>query len=293
MSAAPQAPEESAAAGQLPSFVVIGAMKCGTTSLHGYLDSHPDVCMSRDKETDYFIAEHNLGRGAAWYRGQFADSAAARGESSPNYTKEHLFPGVARRMAGLLPDARLIYCIREPVARMVSHYVHNFAHGREGRSFEAAVAEADNNYLLTSSYARQLRPFLEHYGEDRLLLVSAEALRGEPLAVMTAIFEHIGVTPAGDAGRFSREVHSSERKKRRSPLEIRVSNPVLRRLMRPLLPRRLTERRSFDRPAVPEALRGELMQRLAPDLAATAALYRRRGVGGLPAYLADGQDQRM
>ncbi|NNM01669.1 MAG: sulfotransferase family 2 domain-containing protein [Gammaproteobacteria bacterium] len=280
-----QTAAETGHAPQLPTFIVIGAMKCGTTSLHGYLNTHPDVCMSTDKETDFFVAEHNFSRGLDWYRGQFAIPARARGESSPNYTKSHLFAGVADRMYAQLPEARLIYCIREPVARMVSHYVHNFAHGRESQPFEQAVAEPENNYLLTSSYARQLQPFVERYGEDALLLVSAESLRADPLSVMSAIFHHIDVTPGGSAGQFSQQMHTSGRKKRRSPLEIHVENPLLRRLIRPLLPRRLTERRSFDRPQVAAGLRENILGRLAADRQATAALFQRRGVGELPAYL--------
>ena len=84
----------------LPTFVVIGAMKAGTTTLHAWLAEHPDVCMSARKELDFFVEDGNWERGVGWYRLRFVSCAAekARGESSPNYAKIHAAPGVPKRM---------------------------------------------------------------------------------------------------------------------------------------------------------------------------------------------------
>jgi hypothetical protein len=84
----------------LPTFVVIGAMKAGTVSLRHYLDEHPDVFLDG------------------------ADQAAAIGECSPSYTMAPAFRGVAERMAQVIPDARLVYVVRDPIARMQSMYMH-------------------------------------------------------------------------------------------------------------------------------------------------------------------------
>ena len=70
----------------LPDFIIIGAMKCGTTSLHHYLSLHPDISVSRRKELDFFVAEENWARGLAWYESQFPDKGKVRGEASPKYT---------------------------------------------------------------------------------------------------------------------------------------------------------------------------------------------------------------
>ena len=91
-----------------PDFIVIGSMKSGTTSLYRWLSAHPDIGMSRDKETDYFVAEKSFGRGPEWYAAQFAPGSKIYGEASPNYSKVDDFRGVPARIRAALPDVRLI-----------------------------------------------------------------------------------------------------------------------------------------------------------------------------------------
>jgi hypothetical protein len=112
----------------LPNFVVIGAMKAGTVSLRHYLDEHPDAFLGRGGrfgEPNFFVAEHNWPRGRGWYESLFdgAGSATALGECSPSYTMAPAFGGVPGRMAQVVPNARLVYVVRDPIAR----------HGGEGR----------------------------------------------------------------------------------------------------------------------------------------------------------------
>jgi hypothetical protein len=114
----------------LPNFIIIGAMKCGTTSLYYQLSEHKEVKMSIQKETNFFIRKRDFEKGRYekgrdWYESCFPEGGMARGECSPNYTKVHLFPGVAQRMQELLPDVRLVYMVRDPIERLVSHYVQN------------------------------------------------------------------------------------------------------------------------------------------------------------------------
>ena len=110
--------------GTLPNLIIIGAQKCGTTSLHYYLNLHPQILMSREKELNFFITERNWSKGVDWYRSQFVEKAEIYGESSPNYTDYIRFGGVPERMYSVVPDARLIYILRDPIERIVSHYVH-------------------------------------------------------------------------------------------------------------------------------------------------------------------------
>src|SRR5688500_14395940 len=99
----------------VPSFLVIGATKCGTESLHAYLSRHPEVFI-HPKELRFFTREFNLERGAAWYRDQFsgAGSARATGEGSNAYTRDPVYGGVAARIQRALPSVRMIYVIRHP-----------------------------------------------------------------------------------------------------------------------------------------------------------------------------------
>jgi hypothetical protein len=139
----------------LPTFVVIGAMKAGTVNLRHYLDEHPHVFIGRG-EPNFFIAEDNWPRGRGWYESLFdgADRAAAIGECSPCYTWAHLYRGVPERMAQVVPEARLVYVVRDPIARMQSMYTHQVSAGRERR--RAEVALLDDRYLGPSLYGFQL-----------------------------------------------------------------------------------------------------------------------------------------
>lgn len=104
---------------RLPNVLVIGAMKAGTTSLHRHLDLHPEIGMSERKELHLFTRP-DWRQHLDWYTGHFSSAAPVQGESSPNYTKRRLFPGVPARIAAALPEVRLIYILRDPVERMRS-----------------------------------------------------------------------------------------------------------------------------------------------------------------------------
>src|SRR6266480_7948081 len=123
----------------LPDFLILGAQKAGTTALYAYLRQHPEITGPSWKEVSFF--DRHYARGEAWYRGNFPNSLRARGklvgEASPSYLFHPLAP---ERVAGLVPEAKLIALVRNPVDRAYSHYQHEVALGREPLSFEDAVA---------------------------------------------------------------------------------------------------------------------------------------------------------
>jgi Sulfotransferase domain len=156
----------------LPTFIVIGAMKSGTSSLHKYLGMHPEIGMSLKKELDFFKSKIFYSNGLDWYKNQFSDQYPFRGESSPNYTKCHEDSGIAERMHNILPNIKLIYVVRNPIERIVSHYVHNYSNGRESRGLlEVLENKVNNNYLETGLYMFQLKQFLKYYERDQILLI--------------------------------------------------------------------------------------------------------------------------
>ena len=116
-----------------PNFIVIGAMRAGTTALFEYLRAHPDVYIPELKELNFFWERWK--RGIGWYESQFAGATdeKAIGELSPEYTFYPARRGVAERIAKLLPDVKLIYLMRDPIARMRSNYVWRVAAGSESR----------------------------------------------------------------------------------------------------------------------------------------------------------------
>lgn len=167
--------------GRLPDFVIIGAMKAGTTSLYRLLGTHPDVFMPYNKEPDFFVAEKAWPRGLDWYTSLFAqaDGVRAIGEASTSYSKRTEFPGVAGRMARLIPDVRIVYMLRDPIERMRSMYVHNVREGRETASIDDALLR-QSMYLDASRYGFQLEAFLEHFPREQIHVLRTEDFSAAP-----------------------------------------------------------------------------------------------------------------
>ena len=180
---------------RLPNLVVIGAAKAGTTSLHNYLDLHPDVVMSHDKEMRFFTdpdCRSWIGR----YQDYFPAGTRYRGESTPQYTKWPLYPGVADRIAELAPDARLIYLLRDPVERALAEYVEEATWGVMSGDIDEHLADADvphNRLVAPSRYASQLREFHRRFDPDRILVVDLDTLGAEPAQSLARIFDFLGL----------------------------------------------------------------------------------------------------
>lgn len=179
---------------RLPTFMVIGAMKTGTTSLYEYLRAHDQVFMPDFKELDFFVAESNWARGLSWYCRQFtgAEGARAVGEASTAYTQYPVHDGVPERIAQLLPGVRLVYVVRDPVERIRSHYQHLVLTGVEKRPPEVAVLE-NPVYLAASRYAMQLGRYLDHFPAEQILVVTSESLKDDRVATVQRVYEFLGV----------------------------------------------------------------------------------------------------
>jgi Sulfotransferase family len=178
----------------IPSFLVIGATKCGTESLHAYLSGHPEVFI-HPKELRYFTREFNLERGADWYREQFsaAGSALAIGEGSNAYTRDPVYGGAAARIHRALPNVRLIYVIRHPIDRIRSHYRHRLVQGTEWRSPEAALRE-DPAYLAASCYGRQLELYRRHFPAEQILTLRLPDLVSRPEPTLARLCRFLGIS---------------------------------------------------------------------------------------------------
>lgn len=203
--AAPEAPIGDG--GALPNVVVIGAMKCGTTSLHHYLDLHPEIAMSRPKELNFFIGSEGAAapegpvdwrrgtwaRGVAWYASHFDAGAPVRGEVSPGYTSP-AHPYVAARMAAVVPGARLVLAVRDPIRRAVSQYRHHRRDGTEPRDLEEALLDVRSQYVARGRYFERLQPFLATGVFDgRIEVVAQEQLDAQGRATMQRLFAHVDV----------------------------------------------------------------------------------------------------
>ena len=220
----------------LPSALVIGAQRSGTTSLFNYLVRHPDVHPSFGKEIHYFDLHYD--RGVRWYRGRFPyryrlREGALTLDASPYYL---MHPRAPERAAQLLPGAKLVALLRNPVDRAFSHYQHEVRDGRETLSFaEAIEQEAERlageeerlradpayysfnhhrySYVRRGQYVEQLRRWVEHFPRSRLLVLQSEWLFRDPAAAIGAVQDFLGLRPYRNEvyepfyqGRYDREM---------------------------------------------------------------------------------------
>jgi sulfotransferase family protein len=258
----------------LPTFLVIGAMKAGTTSLHAYLRAHPDVFMAEPKELEFFVEGKNWERGVDWYQSCFASSgnATARGEASTTYTKHPFFPGVPERIKRVLPDVRLVYVVRHPIRRMVSQYLHHVAEYGERRPASEVLLTNPMLFAL-SDYATQIERYFESFPREQLLIVTSEELDDRRAATLRTIYGFIGVDDRWTPPNLGQRLHRSEDKPAPTILGDRI--PALRRLAeRTSMPppiarglRRLTTRHTAPESVVvsPE-VESELRKRLRPSV---------------------------
>ena len=210
------------AAGALPNLIIIGAQKCGTSGLHYHLGLHPEVSMSRPKELNFFIEERNWPRGEDWYRRHFDPEAKVRGEASPNYTAFPQHVGVPERMASVVPDAKLIYLLRDPLQRIAAHWVHNYAKRREKGTLAETLSHPNTSYLQRSQYAMQLQQFLNHFPREQIMILDQEDFRKDRTDTLKSVFEFAGADPDFSHPGFERERHSTSRKTRATKLAVRM-----------------------------------------------------------------------
>lgn len=199
----------------LPTFIIIGAQKAATTSLHYYLRAHPEVFTPEFKETNFFAKEGNWYRGLDWYRSLFLEGRSSGathvGDISPGYTMFPYFAGVPERIASVVPEAKLIYVLREPVARTHSAYLQELSDGLERRPLHEAIF--DGRYLLVSCYALQIEQYLEHFDRSQLLVLRSEDLAAQPAKTLSQILAFLGLDPGWAPGDFGQRYNISKEKR--------------------------------------------------------------------------------
>lgn len=198
----------------LPNVVVIGAMKSGTTSLRHYLSAHPRIALAPGG-LNFFIEERNWNKGLAWYESHFDADADVFCDASPRYANFPIHQGVAARMADLIPGARLLYLVRHPIDRLVSHYCHAVAKGEERRAFSDAFPDLEvSPYVVRGLYATQIEEFARHYPMSQIHVLLHEDLRHRRRQTMREVFEFIGVDDTIESPAFAEMLHRTEDKRR-------------------------------------------------------------------------------
>jgi hypothetical protein len=203
----------------LPTFLIIGAMKCGTTSLHDYLGEHPQIQMSAVKETNFFSGppEGNpYTKGSERterledYERLFDPAIGVRGEASPSYTAFPRRQGVPERIKEIVPDAKFVYLVRDPVERLLSHYHHSLSVDGERQSLREALGDFSDPecpFTCPGFYAAQLDRYLSHFDKERILVVDQADLLLDRQATLREIFAFLEVEPSFVSPRFDEELN--------------------------------------------------------------------------------------
>lgn len=204
----------------LPTFFILGAAKCGTTSLHELLAQHPDICMSNPKEPFFFEAEFE--NGPDYYLKTYFPHYTGEKEVGESRHRNLYLPYVPRRIHELVPDARFLVLVRQPVDRAWSHWWHWYVRDVEKNPFDVAISrnldrlennsgawsaddtagyvdtlDRENGYSPTESYidsgyyARQVGTYADIFGRDRIKILFFEDLVADPLGTAQAVFEFL------------------------------------------------------------------------------------------------------
>lgn len=251
-----------------PDFFVIGAMKAGTSTLHRNVLVHPEICLTRDKEVNYFLTDLPRRILQEKYRNQFERPQLLKGDVSPSYSKSHLYPGVAERIFSAQPEAKIIFITRDPLQRIQSHLYHNLLRHR----FDAAKVEREvfenPDYIMSSSYHFQIRQYLNHFRRTQVLVVTLEELITKPSFFYQKVMNFLGLSPAEFSA--DRKFNISEKRYQIKHHDFVHKHIRSRQLLK--LYHLFWYFRGI-RPSVPvlsESIRKTLVDRLAPDTLAFA-----------------------
>lgn len=229
-------------------FMIIGAQKCGTTSLANQLASHPAICFCAEKEPGYFNQTGDWRAGIEAYHALYSPAPGQLcGEASTFYTFLPEYPNTHKHLFEYNPDLKLIYVMRQPVERALSHYTHNLVRELDTRPPDVALFAAPE-YVNRSRYGVQLRPYLELFDRDNILLLVFEEYVRDQVAALQQIAGILDIDPQPFAAAETEAQHKSvgEPYLKYDSMRSFVKTPVFRRL----------------RSMVPESIRQPVRHRL-------------------------------
>ena len=180
-------------------YLVIGAMKCGTSTVCAYLEDHPDVFMVPRAEPNFFSHDDNFAKGEDWYHEFYSGKSSERllGEGSNYYAARDLFPNTAERIAAYNPKTKLIYIVRDPIKRISSAWVQNRADMGDAvpPTVDAAVTERWNELVGQSLYWHNLQSFRAVFPDDQIFVGFMEDLSRDREGFIASICDFLGVEP--------------------------------------------------------------------------------------------------
>ena len=214
-------------------------MKCATSSLHEQLNQQPGIFMSELKEPNFFSNDEEYNKGSEWYLSHFEEANINDliGESSTHYTKLPTYPHTIERLQKYLPDAKFIYVMRHPINRLVSQYIHEWSQ----RVISVGINESIDPHpelLEYSLYTKQLQPYFDTFGQERVLPIFFERMLTTPQTELERICRFIGYK---DQPQWYQELNASnvsnQRMIKSAWRDAIVETPGLKQLRRLLIPK--------------------------------------------------------
>lgn len=240
-------------------FMIVGAQKCGTTSLARQLAQHPQVCFCRIKEPGFFNRTAGWQAQLADYHALFApEPHQLCGEASTMYTFLPEWPDTHHRLYAYNPDLKLIYMMRQPVERIISNYAHRLVRKTVDAPPETAVF-SDPAYINRTRYSVQIKPYLELFPRENVLLLIFEEFVADQRSTLAQIARFLQIDPqAFPADTQAKAAHQSvgraqltpwmKRVKHSAPVQavLPIAPTAVRRAARNILGNKLEEKPEFS-----------------------------------------------
>jgi len=264
-----------------PDFLVIGAMKCATSTICAYLEDHAEVFMVPNADPNFFSYDENWAKGADWY-GRFFEARGNEklcGEGSNHYAHHAMYPRSAERIAEFCPETKLIYIVRHPVQRIIASWIQKRVDRGDQAppTLDGVVLENPDPFVSESLYWRQISRYRAHFPDDRIFIGFMEDLKADGPAFMARLCAFLDITPTEALERP--HVNPSAGKRVPSELYTTVRRlpgvKAFARLM-PKGPKQWLRKQFFstkldERPAFSLTVLAKLEAELAPDTAALLA----------------------
>ena len=187
-----------------PDFLLIGAMKCATSTVSAYLENHPDVFMVPRCEPRFFSDDANWSRGASWYEALFdaEPDAALRGEGSNDYANLARFPKCAERIKSYRPDLKLIYMVRNPTKRLRSDWIQRRVDSGDvyPATIAAAIEQMPEIFVDQGMYWKNLSEYRRHFPDDQIFIGFMEDLPQDQDHFFPALTDFLGLQPHAPGG---------------------------------------------------------------------------------------------
>lgn len=227
-----------------PQFIIIGAMKSATSTLHDQLALQQGIFMSTPKEPNFFSDDKQYQKGLGWYQSLFSDALPTDlcGESSTHYTKLPTYPETISRLKAYTDDIKLVYVLRHPLERLISHYIHEWSQNNIHCEINTAIKKHPE-LIEYSLYHKQISPFIENFGGESILISYFQKILHSPQAELEKVCRHIGYQDHPEWNFEMKSQNVSSQRIREFPLySLLIKSRTASTLRKLLIPRSIREK---------------------------------------------------